>query len=160
MFGAMKESQANRLLKMKFPYATLEKTIYPLLTAGKIKRSDGYLFSRSGKLDNATTSALDIMFLIGADISQGLIKGNGDPISLTFFKWREDKLWHYDICPVSYGTEAVVSAKLQNTNQKYRMIVFVPQKAEQMQAIGISCEHCYVLKNNDDYEFYRYKGEE
>lgn len=160
MFGAIRVEQAEKLLKMKFPTATLERTIMPLLTSRLIKRNEGYLFSGSGKIDDKTVEAVDIMLLTEPDISQGFICGKGEPIVLTFFKWRNDKLWHYDICPIAYGTEAAVSAKLENTNQKYRMIVFVPEREEQMEAIDISCEHCYVLKNNGNYDFYRYKEED
>lgn len=160
LFGAIRYYQANKLLKLKFPYATLSITIKPLLTSRTIKSSEGYLFSRSGKIDDKIIEAIDLMLLIEPDISQGLIRGKGEPVVLTFFKWRKDKLWHYDICPISYGTEIAVSAKLENTNQKYRMIVFVPEKPEQMDAINISCEHCFVIKNNGNYEFYRCEEED
>ncbi len=160
IFGAIRYEQANKLLKLKFPDATLERTINPLLTNRMIKRSEGYLFSRSGKIDDKIIEALDLALLIEPDISQGLIRGKGEPVVLTFFKYRENKLWHYDICPIAYGTEIAVSAKLENTNQKFRMIVFVPEKEEQMEGINISCEHCYVLKNNGEYEFYRCEKED
>lgn len=161
MFGAIRVEQATRLLRLKFPTATLSKTIMPLLTTRMIKRSEGYLFSRSGKIDDRIIDAIDIMTLIGLDVSQGIIHGNGDPVVLSFFKWREDdKLWHYDICPIPYGTEIAVVKKLENTNQKYRMLVFVPEKEEQMDAVNISCEHCYVLKKGSRFEFYRYEQED
>ena len=33
------------------------------------------------------------------------------------------------------------------------------QREEQMQGIRVACEHCYVLKNNGEYEFYLYSKE-
>ena len=153
LFGAVREDQAETILKLKYPNATLERTINPLLTGRKIKRSNGYLFSRSGKLDEKIIEAIDIMLLLGPDITQPLQRTN-ELFALTFYKNREEKLWRYDICPVAYGTEAVVSGQLEGENAKYRMFVFVPEREEQMQGIQVNCEHCYVLKNNGEYEFY------
>lgn len=158
LFGAVREDQAETILKHKYPNATLERTIYPLLTGRKIRRSNGYLFSRSGKLDEKIIEAIDIMLLLGPDFNEPFNKGK-DVFALTFFKWRNDKLWRYDICPVAYGTEAVVSARLEGESAKYRMFVFVPEKSEQMHGIQVACEHCYVLKNNGEYEFYLYSKE-
>ena len=152
-FGAVREDQAEKILRFKFPTATLERTIFPMLSGRTIRRSNGYLFSRSGKLDDKIIEAIDIMLLIGPDPNEAFIRGT-DPFVLTFFKWRGSKLWRYDICPVAYGTEAVISAKLENVGTKYRMFVFVPEKEEQMQGIQVNCEHCYVLKTDGEYAFY------
>lgn len=157
-FGAIREDQAERILKYKFPNAVLERTIFPLLSGGRIRKINGYLFSRSGKLNEKIIEAIDIMLILEADMSQRCIKGT-EPFVLTFFKWRSEKLWRYDVCPVAYGTETVISAQLENIASKYRMIVFVPEKEEQMHGIKANCEHCYVLKNNGEYEFYLYSKE-
>lgn len=157
-FGAIREDQAERILKYKFPNAVLERTIFPLLSGRKIRKSEGYLFSRSGKLNEKIIEAIDIMLTLGADMDEQYMKGS-DPFALTFFKWRSEKLWRYDVCPRAYGTEAVISAQLENIASKYRMIVFVPEKEEQMQGIKANCEHCYVLQNNGKYEFYLYSKE-
>ena len=159
-FGVVREDQAEKLLQYQFPKATLERTIFPLLTGRVIRRSNGYLFARSGRLDEKIIEAIDIMLLIGPDPKEAFIKGTA-PFVLTFFKWRQDKLWRYDICPVAYGTEAAVTAKLESLNAKYRMFVFVPEKEEQMQGIQLDCEHCYVLKTDGECAFYvrRKKGE-
>lgn len=152
-FGAIREDQADTILKFKFPEVILERTVTPLVAARSIRRSNGYLFSLSGKLDDRIIDAFDIMLLIGPDPNESFVKGN-DPVVLTFFKWRQNKLWRYDVCPVAYGTEAAVSAKLENIGAKYRMIVFVLEKEEQIHGLHVDCEHCYVLKNNGEYEFY------
>ena len=55
--------------------------------------------------------------------------------------------------------ELVRNLGLEGENSKYRMFVFVPEKEEQMQGIKVPSEHCYVLKNNDEYEFYLYSKE-
>lgn len=159
-FGAVREDQAEKILLFKFPAATLERTIFPMLSGRVIRRSNGYLFSRSGKLDERIIEAIDIMLLLSPDPNEAFLRG-ADPIILTFFKRRKDKLWRYDICPVAYGTETVINAKLENTGAKYRMFVFVPEKEEQMNGIHVDCEHCYVLKNDSGYEFYirEQKGE-
>lgn len=106
-FGAIREDQAEKILKQTFPHAELRRTIFPLLSGRRIKQ-------------------------------------------------RRDKLWRYDVCPVAYGTEAVISAQLEGKDNKYRMVVFVLEKEEQMQGIQVTCEHCYVLKNAGEYEFYLY----
>lgn len=159
-FGAIRETHAEAVLKFKFPEVILDRTIKPLVAAKSIRQSNGFVFSLSGKLDDRIIESFDIMLLIGPDPKASFVRGV-DPIVLTFFKWRQDKLWRYDVCPVSYGTEAAVSAKLESIGSKYRMLVFVLEKEEQMQGIHVNCEHCYVLKNNGDYEFYvrQTKGE-
>lgn len=157
-FGVVREDQAEQILKHKFPYADLERTIFPLLSGRKVKKSNGYLFSRSGKLDEKIIEAIDIMLLMEPDLNEAYMKGGG-PFALTFFKWRNNKLWRYDVCHIAYGTEAVISAQLENIRTKYRMFIFVPEKAEQMKGINIPCEHCYVLRNNGEYEFYLYAKE-
>lgn len=159
-FGAVRESHADAILKFKFPDVILERTLAPLVAARSIRRANGYVFSLSGKLDDRIIEAFDIMLMIGPDPTESFVRGS-DPVVLTFFKWRQNKLWRYDICPVSYGTEAVVSARLEGIGSKYRMIVLVLEKEEQMQGIHVDCEHCYVLKNNGEYEFYvrQTKGE-
>lgn len=106
-FGAIREDQAEKILKQTFPHAELRRTIFPLLSGRRIKQ-------------------------------------------------RRDKLWRYDVCPVAYGTEAVISAQLEGKDNKYRMVVFVLEKEEQIQGIQVTCEHCYVLKNAGEYEFYLY----
>ena len=99
-FGAVREDQAEKILQFKFPTATLERTIFPLLSGRSIRRSDGYLFSRSGKLDEKVIQAIDIMLLLKPAPSEMFFRGT-DPILLTFFKWRNGKLWRYDICPIA-----------------------------------------------------------
>lgn len=158
LFGAVREDQAEKILKYKYPYATFEKTIYPLVIGRKIRRSGGYIFSRSGKLDEKIIEAIDIMLLLGPDLNEPLQR-NKEIFALTFFKNRGDKLWRYDVCPVAYGTEAVISAQLEGEYAKYRMFIFVPEREEQMQGIRVACEHCYVLKHNGEYEFYLYSKE-
>ena len=158
-FGALREDQTEKMLKHKYPSLEIERTIFPLITSRKIKRSDGYLFSKSGKLDEKIIDAIDIMLMLGADFNEPYLKGK-DPFVLTFFKQREDKLWRYDICPVAYGTEAVISAQLEHEGTKYRMFVFMPEKAEQMQGIKVDCEHCYVLKNESTFNFYLFSKKE
>ena len=152
-FGVIREDQAKKILLSKFPAAMLEKAIFPLLTGRMIRQSNGYLFSRSGVLDHKIIEAIDIMLLLGPEPNEAIIRGK-DLSVLTFFKWRQNKLWRYDICPVAYGTEAAITAKLETTAVKYRMFVFVLEKEEQMQGIHANCEHCYVLKNDGEYEFY------
>jgi len=152
-FGAVREDQAANILKLKYPEASLKKAIVPMLSSRMIHRSNGYLFSRSGKLDDKIIEAIDIMLLIGPDAKESFMRGT-EPVLLTFFKWRQDKLWRYDICPIAYGAEAALSAKLENSGSKYRMFVFVPEKEEQMQGIHVNSEHCYVLKEDGEYEFY------
>lgn len=124
-----------------------------MVTGRAIRRDNGYLFSRSGKIDERNIEAIDIMLLIGPAPNHVFIRGT-DPFVLTFFKWRQNKLWRYDICPVACGTEAVISARLESISTKYRMLVFVPEKEEQMQSLHVNCEHCYVLKTDGRYKFY------
>lgn len=152
-FGAVREDQAEKILQLKFPTATLEKAINPMVNSRTIRRSDGYLFSRSGILDHKIIEIIDIMLLLGPEPNEAIIRGK-DLSVLTFFKWRQNKLWRYDICPVAYGTEAAINAHLENAGVKYRMFVFVLEKEEQMQGIQANCDHCYVLKNDGEYEFY------
>lgn len=153
MFGTLKLSQAEQLLSLKYPNSVFWLTLKPLIKSGKLKCDGDYIFSRTGQLDEKYITAVDVMLLIGCDINQPILKGE-DIFSLTFFKNKNEKLWRYDVCQVSYGTENVISAKLERINTKYRMIVFLLEKAEQIKGLSITCENCYVLKQNENYEFY------
>lgn len=157
-FGALREDQVDRLIKTQFPNNKMEITLYPLLSRYLVRKNSGYLFSKNGKLQEKLIDAVDIMLLIGYEESEKFMKGT-DPFILTFFKHRNGKLWRYDICPVAYGTESVISAQLEGISAKYRMLIFVLEKEEQIQGIRLSCEHCYVLKNNGEYEFFLYSKE-
>ena len=90
------------------------------------------------------------------------------PFSLTFFKQRledhhgtqEYRLWRYDVCPVPPGREALTCALLENIEHKYRLVVFVLEKAEQQERVYIPCEHCFVWKDDGEYHFFKYASKE
>ena len=86
-----------------------------------------------------------------------LFQQGAPPFSLTFFKQRledhhgkqEYRLWRYDIC-----------ALLETSEHKYRLVIFVLEKAEQQAFVRIPCEHCFVWKEQGKYHFFKYASKE
>ena len=58
------------------------------------------------------------------------------------------------------GREALTCALLENIEHKYRLVVFVLEKAEQQERVYIPCEHCFVWKEDGEYHFFKYTKEE
>lgn len=162
--GTMREEAAQRLLLMAYPHTSWEPIVHQLECLGQIRRLHG-LISRTDEERNvpATMEAIDIMLLM-AEESVELFQQGTPPFSLTFFKQRledhhgtqEYRLWRYDVCPVPPGREALTCALLENIEHKYRLVVFVLEKAEQQERVYIPCEHCFVWKDDGEYHFFKY----
>lgn len=166
-FGTMREDAARRLLLMTYPDTSWESIVHQLECLGLIRR----VYSFIARMDEqkaipATMEAIDIMLLMADSVE--LFQPGTPPFSLTFFKQRleehcekqEYRLWRYDICPVPLGKEPVICALLENIEYKYRLVVFVLEKAEQQERIRIPCEHCFVWKECGEYHFFKYAKEE
>ena len=131
------------------------------LLHGFISRTDEY------KNDPAVIEAIDIMLLMEPEKVE-LFQQGAPPFSLTFFKQRledhhgkqEYRLWRYDICPVLAGREAMTCALLETSEHKYRLVIFVLEKAEQQAFVRIPCEHCFVWKEQGKYHFFKYASKE
>lgn len=166
--GTMREEAARRLLLMAYPHTSWEPIVHQLECLGQIRRLHG-LISRTDEERNvpATMEAIDIMLLM-AEESVELFQPGTPPFSLTFFKQRledhhgtqEYRLWRYDVCPVPAGREALTCALLENIEHKYRLVVFVLEKAEQQERVYIPCEHCFVWKEDGEYHFFKYASKE
>lgn len=153
-FGALRETQAVKLLKMKDAKVNIDSVFRQMVCGGLIKRENGYVLSSDGGLENSSIEAIDIMLLMETEQISMFQKGK-QPFSLTFFKQRQDKLWRYDVCHIKSGTEDVMNATLENINPKYRIIVFVVENAEQQKYLKTACEHCFVQQENGNYRFYK-----
>ena len=166
--GAMREDAARRLILMAYPHTSWEPIVHQLECLGQIRRLHGFI-SRTDeeKAIPATMEAIDIMLLM-AEESVELFQRGTPPFSLTFFKQRleehhgtqEYRLWRYDVCPVPPGREALTCALLENIEHKYRLVVFVLEKAEQQERVYIPCEHCFVWKEQGEYHFFKYASKE
>ena len=166
--GTMREEAAQRLLLMAYPHTSWEPIVHQLECLGQIRRLHG-LISRTDEERNvpATMEAIDIMLLM-AEESVELFQQGTPPFSLTFFKQRledhhgkqEYRLWRYDICPVLAGREAMTCALLETSEHKYRLVIFVLEKAEQQAFVRIPCEHCFVWKEQGKYHFFKYASKE
>lgn len=153
-FGTVREDQMKQLLRQHYSNLHFDTIVHQMLCGGLIRRENGYLFEQSGVLNPAMESAVDVMLLLEPEHIEMMQKGT-DPFALTFFKERQEKLWRYDICIADPGREAILCAALENINHKYRMIVFVLQSLEQQKELIIPCEHCFALKENGKYRFYK-----
>ena len=155
-FGALKKSQAEKLLWMKYPDKSHKSEIHQLLLKREIKEQGEYILDTNGKICNELISAVDVMLLI-ADKETDIIQKGNKPFAITFFKKKEERLWRYDICIVKAGFEIAITALLENINAKYRIIVFLLENPEQQENIYVPCEYCFVWKENGEYHFYKEK---
>lgn len=153
-FGAIREEQAEKILKQTYPNVQFNVITHQLVCGGLITKSDGFIHAREGALDMSIVTAIDIMLLLEPVHIEVMQRGCA-PFDLTFFKERQGKLWRYDICSVKSGKEPLICAALEGINHKYRMIVFVIDSFEQQKILKINCEHCFALKNKNTYKFYK-----
>lgn len=166
--GAMREDAARDLLLMAYPHTSWEPIVHQLECLGQIRRLHGFI-SRTDeeKNDPAVIEAIDIMLLMEPEKVE-LFQQGAPPFSLTFFKQRledhhgkqEYRLWRYDVCPVLVGREAMTCALLETIEHKYRLVIFVLEKAEQQAFVRIPCEHCFVWKEQGKYRFFKYASKE
>ena len=166
--GAMREDAARHLLLMAYPHTTWEPIVHQLECLGQIRRLHGFI-SRTDEEENdpAVIEAIDIMLLLEPEKVE-LFQQGAPPFFLTFFKQRledhhgkqEYRLWRYDVCPVPTGREAMTCALLETIEHKYRLVIFVLEKAEQQAFVRIPCEHCFVWKEQGKYHFFKYASKE
>ena len=153
-FGTVRADQAERLLKMDNPTVQLSAQLQPLERGGRIQRSGDWLTLQHARPNPTGAEMLDVMLLLEPERIVHFQKGTR-PFAVTFFKYREDKLWRYDICEVKPGTEPMITALLEGINAKYRMLVFVLEAPEQRFGIEVACAHCFAWKENGEYKFYK-----
>lgn len=166
--GTMREDAAQRLLLMMYPDISWKPIVHQLECLGLIRRVYGFIArADEQKAVPATIEAIDIMLLMEPEKVE-LFQQGTPPFSLTFFKQRleehhgkqEYRLWRYDVCPVPTGREAMICALLETIEHKYRLVIFVLEKAEQQAFVRIPCEHCFVWKEQGKYHFFKYASKE
>ena len=153
-FGTLHIEQAEKILRMEEPDLLFLPTLRALERGGRVQRHGDFLTLQQAQLNTDITELIDVMLLLEPNYIAHLQTGT-PPIDLTFFKFREDKLWRYDICRVVPGTEPMVNAALETMNAKYRMLVFLLADPEQRHGLTVSCERCFVWKENGEYTFYK-----
>lgn len=153
-FGCLRREQANLLIRMEFPGITTEPVIHQLVICGMIRQENGIITELARAPDETLLSSIDIMLLIES-VHIPLYQKAEYPFTLTFFRERGEKLWRYDICPVKSGTEIAIASVLERINPKFRVIVFVLEREDQKDHLTAPCEHCFVLKQNSEYHFYK-----
>ena len=155
-FGALKKEQAEKLLLMKNQYFTYKQTVNPLICRGLVREKDGCILDREGEVNEDIIISFDVMLKL-EDKSLEVIQKGKSPFTVTFFRFKKEKLWRYDICIVKQGFERVVSAMLEGMNSKYRVIIFVLENPDQQKDLYVSCEYCFVWKKQGEYHFYKEK---
>lgn len=156
-FGALKERQALSILKQLYPRVDWEGMLIPLLSSHALKREDEYLLSPTDQICTERIAAIDLMLLLKADLDEPFFS-SPKPLTMTFFKIKEGKLWRYDICPVQIGKEMQICAQLEAINPKDRKIVFLIEAEKQMQELWVPCEHCFAIGKDGKFEFYKVEG--
>ena len=139
---------------MEFPFANYYQTITPLIRGGVVREKEDEILLIGDEERKANTDAIEIMLKIETEKIDLLQKGTY-PFVLTFFRNKEERLWRYDICVVPKGREAAVSALLEGMYAKYRVIVFVLEDPEQRKELYVSCEYCFVWKEDGEYHFFK-----
>lgn len=160
-FGGLRLDQLKRLLLMKFPEDSikLEPMLRQLVFGGLIRRTGQYIFLPDVQdLQPAIHNALEVMFRLSTQGIQACQKGT-PPFILTFFRTREDKLYRYDVCPVSAANLPVVLAQVEGLQTKYRVIIFLLEDVGLEEACRwtntIPCAHCYAVRTKDGIHFYK-----
>ena len=153
-FGGLKKYQIELLLKMQNNHSTYERTVTPLVRNGEAMEVADYLTTQKGKIVKENVTAIEIMLKIESDCIEVIQKGT-EPITVTFFKMRSEKLWRFDICVVKPGYEMVVTAALENINPKYRTVIFVLEYPEQQENLIAPCDYCFAWMENGEYHFYK-----
>lgn len=153
-YGAVREDQAEKLLRRRYAELHFEPIVYQMISGGLIRKENDFLFERGGSIQTDIILAIDIMLLLEPKTIEHMQKG-AYPFTLTFFKQRQDKLWRYDICIAVPGKEALLCAALEQIGHKYRMIVIVLESSEQQNKFVVPCEHCFAWKENGKYKFYK-----
>lgn len=154
-FGGVTKSQAEKLLQLKYPNSTHKSEIHQLLRLGEIKEQGEYLSNKNIGLSTDNISAIDIVLLI-ADNNSIIQKGK-KPFAVTIFKYRNEKLWRYDVCIIKPEFERLVNAELEDINAKHRTIIFLLDNPDQEKNIYVPCECCFTWKENGEYRFYKEK---
>lgn len=156
-FGSLRKDQIEFLLRHEYSWVQTEKTYKILSMYGHIKIYGNTVSFPDKSFDTKTIDAVDIMVNIAGESLVQYQKGN-EPFLVTFFKEKDGKLWRYDVCSVAFGTEIVINADLENINTKYRKIIFLLEREEQIPALHVNCEHFFAIKQNNKFHYFR-KGE-
>ena len=156
-FGCLREDQIESLLMHEYSWAQIEKTIKIPSLYGLVKRFGNTVSLPDKSFEIKTVDAVDMMIDIAGESLMQYQRGT-EPFLLTFFKEKDGKLWRYDICDVVFGTENMINSMLENINSKYRKIIFMLERKEQIPALLINCEHCFAIKQNNKFHYFS-KGE-
>ncbi len=155
--SSLREDQVRFLLRLNFADLKLEQTVKCPILYGLIRRCDNIFYFPGKNIDSKIIDAVDIMIDVSGESLMQYQRGT-EPFLLTFFKEKDGKLWRYDICSVAFGTEIVINAALENINTKYRKIIFLLEREEQIPALHVNCEHFFAIKQNNKFHYFR-KGE-
>lgn len=152
--GFIKREQAEKLLLAKYPSSDFLLTVNGLKSSALVREYSGYLLERGEEISEDIRIATELMMKITDGKIENVQKGVF-PFTVTFFRSRADRLWRYDICIVPNGREAVVSAALEGMYAKYRVVVFVLEDPEQQKDLYVSCDYCFVWKEDGEYHFFK-----
>lgn len=156
-FGSLREDQIEFLLRHEYSWVQPEKTYKILSMYGHIRIYGNTVSLFNKSLEVNIIDAVDVMINIAGESLMQYQKGN-EPFLVTFFKEKNGKLWRYDICSVAFGTESIMNAALESINPKYRKIIFLLEREEQIPALFVNCEHFFAIKQNNKFHYFS-KGE-
>ena len=152
--SALRINQAEMFLKMHNQNLNYKQTVMPLVNNGILQETGEFLHMRNGRIIPENIIAVDIMFKIECENIE-VIKKGVKPITVTFFKKRNEKLWRFDIIVVKPREERVITAILEGINAKYRTVIFVLEYPKQQENLIAPCDYCFAWKENGDYHFYK-----
>ena len=152
-FGGMKEQM---LLTLCGEPNKFDVCIHQLESFGKVIRYGEYICDENKRIcSREIETALEVLIALEAHKCD-YIKGVS-PISLIFFKERDNKLLRYDICVIKKDKEMSISAVLETIPTKSRVTVFVLEDLSQRELLSVPQKHIFAVKENQNYHFY--KGE-
>ena len=154
-YGCLKAKQVQMLLECIYGEIRFEPIVNQLIYGKKIRKQDDYLYIHSAATDNLLLDAIDVMLSFPASEIE-MHKPSTAPFTLTFYKNNKNgKLNRYDVCHLPKGQEEIVSAFLENIETDRRVILFIAEDISQKKLIYTTCEHCFAIRENGVYKFYK-----
>ena len=160
-FGGLRIEHIVALMKMKYKDDVLHlEPILNQLVQSRMVQKDGNLYTAFGcHAAPETLEAFDLMLLLPSEDIQTARRGI-DPFLLTFFKFKGEKLYRYDVVAVPEGKEPIVCAQLEGINHKYRVIILMLDDLTQQKLLHIGCDHCFAVSENGEPRFYKIEGKD
>ena len=102
--------------------------------------------------DEDMLAAIDIMLDL-TDIRIHAISASTPPYKLCFLAEQKNGMGSYAVFAASPGSEALISAKLQNSGQNVHTVIFLISEISQAESIKTAMPHFFALPDGGNYRY-------